>query len=602
MPPAILLVQFQQSAGDYDVFLIILSTYSKMRSRRQKLYRKRYTRKGGAFKGQGVYGCTFVPPIRCKGEGTRRRGVISKLMLPHEADKEYLQKTLLSPIDRSKRFFIWPEHMCEPEYEAGENNLTDPANASKRCIVGAPNIRTRNPKLILFENGGQDLSKTRLAVVPDEGYEIYLTGKDVPFGSGPDEFNLTSPADKGEFLTGLSNLLHGLVTLHAAEIVHFDIKMPNIVAQKRADGSFNIRFIDFGLSKQTSALVPLPTDAERKRIITESLAQKILISGSKLSEHLVNFQNANVVTYTQNYAYWPYDLRFLHTEWRNGNNVTDADIDNFYGPTILNYGHVPTWMWYDKGGPILKTVKGREILLATRQTSHVDLAKATDIYAIGRELATIFRSLTGQESTGQDTQTHADRSPIGRKLKATVSGPFWRLVCRMLSPDIRVRPTAAEAAAEYDALIPDIRQIYGLPVTAASGAPSAASAAPSAASAAPSAAPSAASGSSGRPPLAPMAQPRSFVPSFLKRLFPNKRQTPLSSVSSSPQGQGVGAPQRAVSIANPLFSSVAASRALSKGVYSPAEGSSGIPGAGAAASTLAASDPRKTTARGAPGP
>jgi hypothetical protein len=91
----------------------------------KSLRNRRKTKRGGKYVGKGAYGCTFVPPIRCRGEAERRPGMISKLMLPDGAVDEMKVKPLLEGVDPVRQFFLWPVETCDPEYELPENNITN---------------------------------------------------------------------------------------------------------------------------------------------------------------------------------------------------------------------------------------------------------------------------------------------------------------------------------------------------------------------------------------------------------------------------------------------------------------------------------------------
>ena len=353
----------------------------------------------GRYLGKGTTGCTFRPAIRCRGEPARRPGMISKLMLPDEAGREMIIQPILEAVDPTQRYFLGPVTTCIPEYENPENTIPAECDIAGQNRGIPINIRTKGPRIVLFENGGRDLSN-------------------ILHGGAP-----LTKADGLSLLVGLANLLEGLVKLHDANTAHLDIKLPNIVASIRPDSSYNVRFIDFGLTLSSEML---------RRKTTEELT------------HL-----------TSNYYAWPYELRNVYYK-RTGGTV--RGLTDFYGSLVLNYlsPQVPTWMWYSGGGPILRTRAGEEMLQRARAAHPVQLIKAADIYSMGRVLAEIFNNITGQECTGPDRFNNTrDAVPDN------VSIPFWRLIVRMLSPDMFLRPSAAEVFAEYNALLPLIRQMYG---------------------------------------------------------------------------------------------------------------------------------------------
>jgi len=45
--------------------------------------------KGGKVVDSGGYGCLFVPPLLCKGDNTKKKNIISKLMTKRLANREH---------------------------------------------------------------------------------------------------------------------------------------------------------------------------------------------------------------------------------------------------------------------------------------------------------------------------------------------------------------------------------------------------------------------------------------------------------------------------------------------------------------------------------
>ena len=370
-------------------------------------HKRQVTRKaGGRYLGKGATGCTFIPAIRCRGQAARRPGMISKLMLRDSAVGEMIIQPFLHAVDPTRRYFLGPVDICVPEYELPENTIPGECNVAGHNKRGPINIRTKNPLLVLFENGGRDL-------------EHILEG-DVP---------LTREGG-GRLLVGLANLLEGLVHLHAADTAHLDIKLPNIVASIRDDASYNVRFIDFGLTLNRTMM------------------------GSKTADELIHL--------TTNYYVWPYELRNVYYARTRG---AATGIRDFYSPTVLNSmsPKIPTWMWYRNSDPILRTREGEEMLQRARAADPVSLIKAADIYSMGRVLAEIFNKITGQECVGPDRFNNTRGG-----VPDTISIPFWRLIVRMMNPDMFGRPNAAVVLAEYSALLPLFREMYA-PITVSIG-------------------------------------------------------------------------------------------------------------------------------------
>ena len=406
---------------------------------RKNNIRRKTLKKGGAFLGQGAYGCVFSPAIRCKNENDRRVGMISKLLSTKHAQQEWSVRILLEPIDPAKRWFIWPEHACEADLDLPENDFVSPRNATKRCTTITS---SRQSLLLMYENGGEDVY-----------HKLYHTG-------------FANDYEKGQFLVGIANLLDGLAVLHAANVAHLDIKLENLLAKPLVDGSFSVRFIDFGLATNVHSLIltPQQVEAERVRVIHHYTDAAGVVAQNKLDKWLLYHKYAKAYLYAQNYPFWPYELRFLDPAKRERAVEPDAEIDAFYAADILGYSRTaPIWVWDDAhGGPILKTREGKRMLADTKTLRPEYLLKGADIFALGLALAAVFSAITGETSVDMNTINSSDKTLQGWQVEKHIGSPFWFLISRMLSPSVLLRPSAAEAAQEYHELIPHIRLIYGL--------------------------------------------------------------------------------------------------------------------------------------------
>lgn len=171
-------------------------------------------KKGGKYIAKGTYGCVFGPPLKCKEDAERMNNTyISKLMENTNAESEYEEsKGMWSKIDPEQKFSLSSVKVCEFD----KSNLKA-SNEFEKCNETS----TRN-KLLIYKNGGLDLSKLK-----------------------PHPKNY-KPLFK-EFL----NLMKGLEIAHKNNVVHCDIKTPNIVAAIKGN-NIELRFIDYGLSKDVS--------------------------------------------------------------------------------------------------------------------------------------------------------------------------------------------------------------------------------------------------------------------------------------------------------------------------------------------------------------
>jgi len=448
-----------------------------MKTRRSKANRRRsITRvKGGVYQRQGTYGCVFNPAIKCSDEAARRPGTISKLMIAEEADEEFSQHYALKGIDPQQKYLLWPLRLCEPEY-------ADPENNSRRCTVAGAgqDIRAIQPKVVLYKDGGLALDQvviTSINIIP--------------------------------ILTGLRNLFRGLAVLHAADMAHLDIKLGNIVAlQEPATNTYNIRFIDFGLTCDATKFEPReldPTQQEELQRIRDELEENLqegrdIIKGIRVSlasasteaakhelkdllqererqfetvkqAELLKIANKekrmaydHVRVYTSDYSCWPFELRFVHPYYKRVDLMDE--IIEWYDPEYFSRDSdtVPTWTWYnDRGDAILNTDAGRDILARAAAAPVKNIIQAADIYALGRVISMMYAKCIGHiwMSPGY---VYGARGKGTDALKDPVSRPLYTLVQRMMSPDMFARPTALEAADEYERVVAALLALYGLPV------------------------------------------------------------------------------------------------------------------------------------------
>ena len=177
-------------------------------------------KKGGVYIAQGTYGCVFgKPPLKCIGDAKRLEDdVISKLMNKKEAATEYSESEKWRAIDPSQEFSLFAFKMCTLDKEDIKQS-----NQTHRCI---PFIRPSKgdirDTLLFYKNGGPDLSELK---VHAKNYK--------------------------PLFKAIAPLIEGLAIAHKHNLVHFDIKPQNILAEFKKD-KIHLRFIDFGLSLDTS--------------------------------------------------------------------------------------------------------------------------------------------------------------------------------------------------------------------------------------------------------------------------------------------------------------------------------------------------------------
>lgn len=161
-------------------------------------------KRGGKLLGQGTYGCVFDKPFHCMKEKKIQSGVAKVMITKQDADDEYSEQMLLSKIDLQERFTNPILDKCTITYN---EIMTD--TDYKNCRIMRSG--SKEYEQLIYKHSGYDLS----------------TYKSV--------FNKN-------ILEGFVNILTGLITLQKHQIVHRDIKPPNILMV-----SSKMLLIDFGI-------------------------------------------------------------------------------------------------------------------------------------------------------------------------------------------------------------------------------------------------------------------------------------------------------------------------------------------------------------------
>lgn len=171
---------------------------------------------GGRLLGKGKYGCTFMPPLKCKGskkmlkKNTLVSGpYIDKLTEKDEADEEMRISQVIQEIPLWKNYYIVSEFSCIPApiENQGEKNLS-------KCDL-FKEVDFENLRVLRMRYGGIQLDAFKHPVANYPLLELF------------------------------KHLLEAGALLTLFGIVHFDLHPGNILVDK-----FNVpRFIDFNLAR-----------------------------------------------------------------------------------------------------------------------------------------------------------------------------------------------------------------------------------------------------------------------------------------------------------------------------------------------------------------
>ena len=239
---------------------------------------------------------------------------------------------------------------------------------------------------------------------------------------GTDLWNIDVPKeDYLGFFEGFTNLFKGLVELHKNSIVHLDIKPANMVSKRLLDGTHIIRYIDFGLSSNA-----------------------VIASKSSFSE---------------NYAYWPYDIKLLTKRFK----FSQDDLVKFYNTQKTGGKYFPKWFAYNGDGSFLlyeeyaNKING---LILKGEISPIIIIKSADIYGLGRSLTEVYGRILKHrwiEPGAVRIENGEGRMKIHEQIKSDISEPLYKLAERMIHVSPLERPSAEEALKLYEGILPAMR-------------------------------------------------------------------------------------------------------------------------------------------------
>lgn len=188
---------------------------------------------GGRYLGSGAYGCTFMPPLLCKGSKKKDFGKVGKITTESMAQQEIQIANLLRKIPLSSTYFLLPEpESCEL---ASEEKQSEPG--LKEC----------------FDNFEEEIPLDKFTQIEE------------PFGGKPFYLSFDSISlhpKRFDYMRFMRNMLEAGSTLLLAQVCHFDLHPGNLLIDKQK----TVRIIDFGLSFTASSINQTFFQARWKRL------------------------------------------------------------------------------------------------------------------------------------------------------------------------------------------------------------------------------------------------------------------------------------------------------------------------------------------------
>jgi hypothetical protein len=179
------------------------------------------------FLDQGAYGCIHRPPLRCRTPSTMNyTGKVSKLISNKEAKKELGEYVLMDRADPDRQFYLGKPETCP----VGSESINQAP--IQKCDMGDKVIEDPDKyQLILMKDGGMNWQR-----FANEMTSLPVT-----------ETNCTRME---EFWIETHRMLLGIRTFLKNDIVHHDVKAPNMVYDTK---KYRMNYIDFGLMETCSS-------------------------------------------------------------------------------------------------------------------------------------------------------------------------------------------------------------------------------------------------------------------------------------------------------------------------------------------------------------
>jgi hypothetical protein len=180
---------------------------------------KSKTRKGGAFVGEGTYGCTFSPPVPCT-DGRPLANKLGKVFRdPMSANKEFASVEVLRKIDPKQKLFIYPNESCD----VTRGVMASEPRADECAFANKDDTRD-TLKQLLMDYGG---------ITASQFFK---------------EYNTRATFSRASIVHIMEHAFYAVKQLILAKYVHQDIKTSNMVVLPGTNPNrhYEVKLIDFG--------------------------------------------------------------------------------------------------------------------------------------------------------------------------------------------------------------------------------------------------------------------------------------------------------------------------------------------------------------------
>jgi serine/threonine protein kinase len=402
----------------------------------KRKYKTYKCHKGGKLVASGAYGCGFIPALVCEGDQTRPENIFSKFMKNEDAEVEWHIRSKVAIIDPDQQYTVYPTHKCRID----PDKLTE-TNDIDHCYQSLlSNINKKNIKKSLTDN---------------------YTVLQIPIGGSPlDKINVTD-ATYISYFRSMRKLFNGLTMMHSNDLYHLDIKPDNILALETSGDIYNIRYIDFGMSKTPEEF---------------------------MKDASIYLQN--------NYMYWPFDLQLLkcykaHTVTDINKLISDS-LNKFYMNALLEKQkingniwfdgqlHIPSGAYYANNNRLISVNDYVNVYMKMMNMVDTDgkeelirfILAGVDVYALGMTLAIIFMKRTGIIYKNNKFYNLSDSMIIDNNIVELqdrqlieVATKIYSLISKMIHYDPFERISIRDAYIEYNEFIKIIERYSGAILT-----------------------------------------------------------------------------------------------------------------------------------------
>jgi serine/threonine protein kinase len=398
----------------------------------KRTYSTRKHHKGGKVVASGAYGCGFIPALICEGNQTRPENIFSKFMKNKDAEVEWHIRSKVASIDPDQHYTIYPTSKCKID----PTKLSD-TNDLNHCT-----------KSLLSNINASNLSKSII-----DNYTVLQ----IPIGGSPlDKVNVTDDSYT-QYFRSIRKLFNGVTMMHSNDLYHLDIKPDNILAIQTSISNYNIRYIDFGMSRTP--------------------------------EEFMKDQSFPMMS---NYMYWPFDFQLLG--YYNAHTVADINkliggaLNGFYMNSLLENKkanqvfwydgplHIPSHTYYANNNRIIGADHYVEVYMKMMAMAETDgkeellrfILTGIDVYALGMTLAITFMTRTGIIYKKNKFYTLADSmifnstaTEIDDPQLINISSMLYSLVSKMIYYDPFERISIRDAYVEYTNFVKTLEKYSG---------------------------------------------------------------------------------------------------------------------------------------------